>query len=223
MKKFLFWLGCFAVLFTSCHAAETCDDSRAVTSEPANDDGWLFWLIFLLLTHLLVMACSCCVCKCLHWAPGKASNAAGVQKDEAIVPARLRADLEKEKLKGEESQKSAREARKALDLCLMETHRFTAEIFDLKALVKDGAMLMRRTEAAMDRHMETCPHRVVVISSRHGDCWHYPSCHIVEQMADRNRQSLRQWCPLDVRDPLLGGTLRAEIHAWFADADLSAD
>ena len=187
-------------------------------------------MIFLLLTHLLVMTSSCCLCKCLHWAPVKASSEAGVQKDEAIVSARLREVLEKEKVKSEESQKAAREARKALDLCLMETHGFTAEIFDLKALVKHGAMLLRRVETAMDNHMEACPRRVVIVSSRQGDCWHYPECHMVEQMADRDRQSLRccaycgdKWCPLDVRNPTLGGALRAEIHAWFADANLSAD
>ena len=230
MKNVLFWLTCFAFVFTSCHAAETCDKLPVTTSEPANDDGWLFWMIFLLLTHLLVMASSCRLCKCLHWAPVKASSEAGVQKDEAIVSARLREVLEKEKLKSEESQKAAREARKALDLCLMETHRFTAEIFDLKALVKDGAMLLRRAETAMDDHMEACPHRVVIVSSRQGDCWHYPECHMVEQMADRNRQSLRccaycgnKWCPLDVSNPALGGSLRAEIHAWFADVNSSAD
>lgn len=79
-------------------------------------------------------------------------DAPEVQKD---APARLREALKEEKLRSEEFKQAAQEARRALDLCLADTNRSSAEIHDMKTLLQDGAALLRRAETAMDDHMPT--------------------------------------------------------------------
>lgn len=159
----------------------------------------------------------------------KILSEAGIEKDEAIIPARLREALKEEKLRSEEYQRVAKEARRSMDLCLAETNRHTEEIFEQKTMLRDGAMLLRRAETALDDHMDACPHRAAIVSSRQGECWHFPECHVVDQMSDRNRQALRccAYCgdrrsPLDVMSPVLSGTLRTEIQAWFTEVNRMA-
>ena len=149
---------------------------------------------------------------------------AETQKDEAIVPSRLRELLKAEQDRSAQFRAAAAEAQKGMELGMEERNQ-------LYQLLGDGARLLRKMMNKIDDHMEVCPHRVPVMASRHGECWHFDSCHCAEAVVDRNRMRLRHCAhcadfdgPLDRLNFEMGGCLRDELQAWLADhAGLWAD
>ena len=149
---------------------------------------------------------------------------AETQKDEAIVPSRLRELLKAEQDRSAQFRAAATEAQKGMELGMEERNQ-------LYQLLGDGARLLRKMMNKIDDHMEVCPHRVPVMASRHGECWHFDSCHCAEAVVDRNRMRLRHCAhcadfdgPLDRLNFEMGGCLRDELQAWLADhAGLWAD
>ena len=229
MQNVFFWLAMFSFLLHSCKAELAtgvleAEPATCAMEEPRND-FWndLFWFA--------VFAMACMFPLCAAFLLGRCSRQSkkppiekvdtvetSTQKDQPIIPKRLREELKKEKALGAEHFAAAREARTALSLSMQE-------VSDLRDLVRDGARLLRRLEIAVDQHMQNCPHACPTFASRHGDCWHFRSCHVVEQITERNLLLMRgcAYCA-DQRGPLDFGffppTLRGDIQAWLADAGI---
>ena len=213
MQNVFFWLVIFSFLLRSCKAelatgALEAEPATCSMEEPRNDFGNdLFWFAVFAMACMFPLRAAFLLGRCSRQSEKFPLEKVDMvetstQKDQPIIPERLREELKKEKALGAEHFAAAREAR--------------------TALVRDGARLLRRLETAVDQRMQNCPHACPTFASRHGDCWHFRSCHVVEQITERNLLSMRgcAYCA-DQRGPLDFGfppTLRGDIQAWLADA-----
>ena len=200
------------LLLQHVRAENTCSPTEDNTPEP----DWFLYMVAGLIFLVLLMtdqscpsgeACGGCQCN------------AKTQKDEAIVPSRLRELLKAEQDRSAQFRAAATEAKRGMELGLEERNQ-------LYHLLSDGAQIMRKMVSVIEDHMEVCPHRVPVMASRQGECWHFDTCHCAEAVVERNRLWLRRcaYCadprgPLDRLNFELGGCLRDEIQAWLADHD----
>ena len=150
---------------------------------------------------------------------------AGVQKEEQLVPQRLRElnkslkdDLEQANRHAQQSLAAAREARAAL--ALQEP-----ELNELRRIVQEGYSLVQALEKEMEHHSEMCPFRHEIYVSKKGDCWHVAGCHITPQIAEHNLVVVRgcAYCagcnPPPFRHFYPGGwCIHDDMHQWLDDA-----
>ena len=188
--------------------------------EENNEHLWM-WLAILAPIHVIVMTG---IFMAGRWscnteiAPKPKTKEVEIQKDEPIVHQRLRDLLEQEKIRAEESLRSARESRAALNLQ-------NDEVVNLRALTTDGHRLIRNTIMEMDLHSSLCPFTRPIMTASTGECWRHETCHIVRQIT--SHLMTRRACaycaslrpPPDRVEDNSGTTLRRELEAWLADAD----
>ena len=117
--------------------------------------------LILMLAHLCLWLC----CK------NKATSASvGVQKDEAVVPRRLRELLVRETEENRNHLRACIEARKAICLAQTENNHLLQQNEDYKALAKDESVIIRRFMDMLDDHWLTYAHAIIIMVSRQGQC-----------------------------------------------------
>ena len=217
-KNIMFWV-ILILMATTCQArSDMCWVNDTNTSEYMEDLGLLGLgiALILMLAHLCLWLC----CK------NKAASASvGVQKDEAVVPRRLRELLARETEENRNHLRACIEARKAMCLAQAENNHLLQQNEDYKALAKDGSVIIRRLLDMLDDHWLTCPHAITTVVSRQGQCWHREDCHLVEQMIPRNRQYVRgcSYCanphsPIDKASVVVGNRFLQLGSTTRADA-----
>ena len=113
---------------------------------------------------------------------------AGVQKDEALVPAR-REILQVSQARCRELQAANVELDKALKLALEDM----AEAFDVASSAEE---LIRKCLREMENHAIECPFNVdIVLANRHGQKWHHAGCSSLDGTPMQHRTRL-QSCQL---------------------------
>ena len=154
---------------------------------------------------------------------------AGVQKDEALVPARLREEVKRLKQevlrwsnKAEESRLVAFEARTALNLAIQGQN-------DVVTLVHDAKDIIKSALRQMDEHGNECPFYRGVVMSRHGAKWHVdPTCPSLDgrdTRLQRRIDSCRLYSlriiPPDLSNPDGAVPMRTQIFQWLDRFDQS--
>ena len=160
--------------------------------------------------------------RCTKFLFPPARHDVSTQKDEAVVPQRLRqlntklqADHDQSLHQVEESKKAAQEARAAL--ALQEE-----ELDALRNLCLAARELFRNLEAEMEDHAARCPFTREIYASKRGECWHLESCHLTEQITEKNMLVMRR-CPYCAGvnpppDRMLypqGWCIRHDVHHWY--------
>ena len=151
---------------------------------------------------------------------------ASTQKDEALVPQRLRemntklrAEHSQANQQVEESRKAAQEARAAM--AMQES-----ELDALRNLCMAARDLFQNLEEEMSDHAARCPFTQLIFASKRGECWHRETCHLREQIAEQNLLVLR-CCPYcaGVAPPpkrMLypqGWCIEMDVHHWLRAFD----
>ena len=142
----------------------------------------------------------------------KTTCEAGVQKDEALVPARLREILQVSQTRCRELYAANVELDKALKLALGDM----AEAFEVASSAEQSVRTCLRE---MEDHAIECPFRVdIAMANRHGRRWHHAGCNAL----DGTPVQPCQLCigdgkpPPDREDRFFGGCLRDDIENWLA-------
>ena len=141
---------------------------------------------------------------------------AAVQKDEQLVPARLKELLRAEQVKSGEWHRAAVESREALKLA-------TEEMLWQRAHIRDGCTLVRKMEHEMRMHASECPYNVEIeVAKKTGTCWHFAECPAMRDVDPLFVGKYRacQHCverstPPSRVDHVFGSTLEDEIEEWF--------
>ena len=142
---------------------------------------------------------------------------AAVQKDEQLVPARLKELLRAEQTKSGEWHRAAVESREALKLA-------TEEMLWQRAHIRDGYTLVRKMEHEMRMHASECPYNVEIeVAKKIGTCWHFAECPAMRDVDPLFVGKYRacQHCverstPPSRVDHVFGSTLEDEIEEWFS-------
>ena len=153
---------------------------------PQADDYLSFWILVLAACHMFAMATVFTVGRWTASSTKPQLADAAAQKEEQVVPQRLRElnldlkrDLTEVTRRAEKNLAAAQEARAAL--ALQEP-----EVEALRGLVLDAESLLKALEREMDHHAEMCPFLREIHVSKKGECWHMAGCHVAEQIAPHN-------------------------------------
>ena len=180
------------------------------------------WFGVMLCTFfVLILSTAFMIGRYSHGAPPEVRanvQEAGVQKDEALVPARLREEVKRLKQeilrwsnKAEESRLAACEARAALNLAIQGQNDAVTLVHDAKALRQ------------MDEHGNECPFYRGVVMSRHGAKWHVdPNCPSLDgrdtrlqKRVDSCRLCSLRIIPPDLPDPDGAAPMRTRVFQWL--------
>ena len=142
---------------------------------------------------------------------------AGVQKDEQLVPSRLR-----EILKVSQSRcRALHEANVELDKALKLA---TVDMVEAIEVASSAEKLIRKCYREMEDHGYGCPYKVdIIVAPRHGKKWHHEGCNALDGTPLQHRLRLQpcQLCiedqrpPPDREDRFFGGCLRDDLEAWL--------
>ena len=158
----------------------------------------------------------------------------GVQKDEALVPERLRALLNQEReiaktmrqelaaaqFRAEESRQAAAETRKAMHLQEVE---WQSALYQMER----GKKLVRKILKEMADHRLECAHEIGAwVAVRNGECWHLRECPTMAG-TPREQRKLYRACSVCIvnrppplrEDRFFGGTLDDDIRMWLEGPD----
>ena len=133
-----------------CAAEDSCQKVQAPPSVTAGEDGsWYFHALVFTQLLLFVLIFMCGYFSGRSWngsklpTPPPATAEAASQKDEAIVPQRLRAQLAEERQRSAEFAAAAREARKAIDLNVQERESLYGERHHLFSLLRTAEDILK--------------------------------------------------------------------------------
>ena len=119
MKNVLKWLVWWSMMVATAGETNTCPTTEA----PEEQDSLWFWILVLAAVHVMALFGMFILGRCTKFLFPPARHDASTQKDEAVVPQRLRqlntklqADHDHSLRQVEESKKAAQEARAALAL-----------------------------------------------------------------------------------------------------------
>ena len=234
------WVLWLMMLKTCGAASDQCEkhptllsENMAPPKEPVtDDDNWFFHALFMGQVFLFAVILVCGFASGRRGSsmslptPSPATTEASTQKDEAIVPERLRELLKLEQQRSSEYRDAACEARRAIELNLEERNAWYSERQHLFSLLGSAQSLLQRCENGIGSHMSARPSKRAIIASKTGTCWHYEHCQSAPQITERNRLVLRRcsFCG-DPRSPLdfpnaghsiVGGSLRTDMQAWYS-------
>ena len=218
MKNVLKWLVWWSMMVATAGETNTCPTTEA----PEEQDSLWFWILVLAAVHVMALFGMFILGRCTKFLFPPARHDVSTQKDEAVVPQRLRqlntklqADYDHGLRQVEESKKAAQEARAAL--ALQEE-----ELDALRNLCLAARDLFRNLEAEMEDHAARCPFTREIYASKRGECWHLESCHLTEQITEKNMLVMRR-CPYCAGvnpppDRMLypqGWCIRHDVHHWY--------
>ena len=183
-KNVMFFMVCFFMVFAA-RAEDTCFEVSL--EKPTEEPDYLsFWILVLAACHMFAMATVFTVGRWTASSTKPQLADAAAQKEEQVVPQRLRElnldlkrDLTEVTRRAEKNLAAAQEARAAL--ALQEP-----EVEALRGLVLDAESLLKALEREMDHHAEMCPFLREIHVSKKGECWHMAGCHVAEQIAPHN-------------------------------------
>ena len=222
MQKFMFWL----VICTLFNTARAHPDMCTLEESPSEESSHLvFWILMLGACHMAAMVAVFATGRLTATVPKPQMVEAGVQKEEQLVPQRLRelnlslrGDLEQTNRRAQQSLAAAREAREALALQEPEIH-------ELRRLLQNGYSLVEAMTKEMEHHGSMCPFQREIYVSKKGDCWHVADCHVTPQIADHNLVVVRgcAYCagcnPPPHRHFYPGGwCINDDIQQWLGEA-----
>ena len=215
--NFMFW---FLLLFMA---------PQLVTADSANvePEAGMDWFGTVLCTLLLLFLSTAFMVgrwshDAHHRVPPQVTEAA-VQKDEAIIPARLREEVKRLKQevlrwssKAEESRLAAVEATTAMNLVLRNQNA-------AETLAQEASQILKIALRQMDEHGNECPFYNGMIISRHGARWHTTlNC---SSLAGRDESLQRRvdFCrlcslrviPPDLVDDRSGSSVRTLVYQWL--------
>ena len=206
-----------------CAAEDSCEKVQTPPSVTASEDGnWFFHALVFTQLLLFVLIFTCGYFSGRSWngsklpTPPPATSEAASQKDEAIVPQRLRAQLAKERQRSAEfAAAAAREARQAIDLNVQERDSLYGERQHLFSLLRSAEDILKRLEREVNDHMDSCPQNKPLMASKvKRTRWNDDGCQSVRQIPGRNLLTLRRcsFCG-DSRSPLDFSNLRPDMIA----------
>ena len=215
--NFMFW---FLLLFM----APLMVKAESAIAEAEAEMGWFGTFVC---TFFLLFVSTAFICG--RWSHGASHRVqpqvaeAAVQKDEAIIPARLREEVKRLKQevlcwssKAEESRLAAVEATTAMDLVLRNQNA-------AETLAHEASQILKIALRQMDEHGNECPFYNGMIISRHGARWHTSlNC---SSLAGRDESLQRRvdYCrlcslkvlPPDLVDEDMGSSVRTLVFQWL--------
>ena len=222
MKYTLKWLVWWLMMTAATADSNTCSTSSA----PEEYESLWFWILVLGTIHVTALLGMFMLGRYTKSQPQPVLQDASTQKDEALVPQRLRemntklrAEHSQAYQQVEESRKAAQEARAAM--AMQES-----ELDALRNLCMAARDLFQNLEEEMSDHAARCPFTQLIFASKRGECWHRETCHLREQIAEQNLLVLR-CCPYcaGVAPPpkrMLypqGWCIEMDVHHWLRAFD----
>ena len=186
------------------------------------------WFGTTVCTLFLLLLSTAFICgRWSHGAPHRVQpqvTEVAVQKDEAIIPPRLREEVKRLKQevlrwssKAEESRLAAVEATTAMNLVLRNNQN-TAE-----TLAQEASEILKIALRQMDEHGKECPFYNGMHISRHGSRWHLDlNCsslagrdESLQRRVDHCRLCSMRAIPPDLVDPQKNASARTMVFRWL--------